>query len=199
MDNRIDFLGMACALAKPAKNLQYPLETWQPTDCGPLPLEIDSNGQWWSTDHNFRSPYQRPEIVKLLSALLWCEPQDYDPSQTIKSAKYSLRTPHESVSISVIDTPFLIVDYHWLNEQLNSELICTTSIGEQFTIGAQHPLVLGAQSPHLPYALVRRNLWARLSRNTYYRLIDELLQSCDETSNSLGFTSKGSHFLLTPM
>ena len=195
MATPIDFLQMASTLATPTTGQHYPLEQWQPSDCGILPLEIDKNGNWWSLDDGRRTPYQRVKLVKLLSKLLWCEPADYDPSKTLDAPSYSLRTPHESVSIQVVDTPFLIIDYHWHN----SAMICTTQLGDNITIGLEHPVVLNAQSPNLPYALVRRNLWARFNRNTYYRLIDELLKNSIQETENLGFTSQNHYFTLTPL
>ena len=254
MDNRFDLSQMASELAsvlESGSTKQLPLEQWSPSDCGFLPLLIDHEGQWWSTDDiDNPSPYRRPKLVKLLSQLLWCEPGDIKPGskgnyslrtphESVKivvedvpfivvdykwsddkteiicttqvgeqfsigekhpimcstQAPYSLRTPHESVKIVVEDVPFIVVDYKWSDDK--TEIICTTQVGEQFSIGEKHPIMCSTQAPFLPYALVRRNLWARFNRNSYYRLVNELLsQNNTEATSTLSVTSQGKTFVI---
>ena len=196
MDNRFDLSQMASELASVLEfgsTKQLPLEQWSPNDCGFLPLLIDHEGQWWSTDDiDNPSPYRRPKLVKLLSQLLWCEPGDIKPGS---KGNYSLRTPHESVKIVVEDVPFIVVDYKWSDDK--TEIICTTQVGEQFSIGEKPPIMCSTQAPFLPYALVRRNLWARFNRNSYYRLVNELLsQNNTEATSTLSVTSQGKTFVI---
>lgn len=148
----------------------------------------------------------------MLSKLLWCEPEDYKPGDSPASPQYSLKTPHESVHIQVEDVPFIIVDYKWKsepekqrdkqqdNQELHSQntpvMLCSTNLGECISVGINHPIYIHPNPPYLPYVKVRRNLWARLNRNVYYRLIDELLAKHPETTDQLSLESNGHHFII---
>lgn len=198
MDKRLDFTQMAASLAVSEEGADYPLDQWAPQDCGPLPLQIDGSGVWWSTDTPTPSPYRRPELVKLLSKLLWCEPECFSPAMAEQAPSYSLRTPQESVSISVVDVPFCIVSYQWVSSKDGPTLTCTTNVGDQCPIDSDHPLVTGYTAPFLPYVLVRRNLWAKFSRSAYYALVDECILEKDknpkEHRDSIGITSAGRYY-----
>jgi len=192
-DFRLPLEQMATSLAEAGHTQSSPpLEHWQPKPCGELPLEIDSQGQWWTITETSKSAYRRPALVKMLSQVLWCEPADYTPNSQ-RQPMYSLRTPHESVTIQVVDVPFTIVDYNWLTLP-TAALECTTNLGEKLIIGPQHPLIIRQISPFLPYTLVRRNLWARFNRSSYYRLAHELL----DNEQPFQITSQGHTYSLEP-
>lgn len=200
----MDFIQRATAMGQQGGPLQdYPLEQWQPEICGALPLKIDQDGQWWSTEST-PTPYTRPALVKLLSSLLWCEPASYVPGDPAPT--YTLKSPVEAVTLQVVDTPFVITDYVWRQSSAqesslpqNSKvktLICFTNLGHELAIGPEHPIRIRTAEPFLPYALVRRNLWARFHRNCYYRLVNELLKDQSGPEGILSIQSQGQTYTI---
>lgn len=133
-----------------------PVHLWNPPFCGDLDMVIRRDGRW---DY-LGTPIGRPELVKLFANILKRE-----------GGAYFLVTPVEKVGIRVEDAPFVAVDFR-VEE---GRLVFTTNVGDETAAGAERPIrverdpVTGEPSP---YVLVRADLWARIDRKSFYRLVD---------------------------
>jgi uncharacterized protein len=133
-----------------------PVEKWNPAFCGDINLQIKHDGSW----HYMGTPIGRKPLVKLFSTVLKKEDD-----------KYFLVTPVEKVGIVVDDVPFIITQW----QQQDDQLVFATQTDDNFMVGDQHPIELHkdrVSGDLLPYAKVRRNLWARLHQNVYYQLVE---------------------------
>lgn len=133
-----------------------PVEKWDPAFCGDINMQIKRDGSWWYMG----TPIGRQALVKLFSSVVKRE-----------GDSYFLVTPVEKVGIQVEDAPFIITEWRYEGEYL---LFCTKQ-GDTFIVGEEHPVELRASSfseEALPYANVRRNLWARLHQNVFYQLAE---------------------------
>lgn len=131
-----------------------PIEKWDPAFCGDIDMQIKHDGSWYYMG----TPIARPALVKLFASVLKRENEDY-----------FLVTPHEKVGIKVIDAPFIITQW----QQLQDDLVFTTNLDDSFILSVNNPMALmpdKVTAQMLPYALVRRNLWARLHQNVFYQL-----------------------------
>lgn len=130
----------------------YPVETWQPSKCGEMDIVIRTDGTWWHEGE----PVVRQSLIVLFAKLLRKE-----------SNGYYLVTPVEKLKISVEDLPFLAVDF----ELLQDNLTFVTNLGDQVVLGPEHPLAFDGDDLR-PRIRIRHNLWARVTRAAWYRLID---------------------------
>ena len=133
-----------------------PVDKWNPEFCGDIDIQIKHDGTWLYMG----TPIGRKPLVKLFSSVLKREDDNY-----------FLVTPVEKVGIQVEDVPFIITQ--WQKE--NSELALTTNTGDDLIVSSENPIQIFADKKtgaHLPYALVRRNLWARLHQNVFYQLAE---------------------------
>lgn len=133
-----------------------PVEKWDPDFCGDIDMQIKHDGSWFYMG----TPIGRKALVKLFSGVLKRE-EDL----------YFLVTPVEKVGIQVEDVPFVVTQW----EQQSGHYIFTTQTQDQFVVGPDHPVALQQDKTTgalLPYALVRRNLWARLHQNVFYQLVE---------------------------
>lgn len=133
-----------------------PVETWNPPYCGELDIRIDAQGQWFYQGQAFT----RAALVRLFASILKYE-----------AGAYYLVTPAEKVKIHVEDVPFILVDMHW--DAQAGQYQGRTQSGDTCVLDQKAPWCLGqfAQDP-VPYIKVRANLYARMHRNLYYRLLD---------------------------
>lgn len=133
-----------------------PVEKWNPDFCGDIDLVVKHDGSWFYMG----TPIGRQSLVKLFSTVVKRE-----------GDHYFLVTPVEKVGIQVEDAPFIITE--WQREK--DSYLFTTNVGDTFMVGPDNPIqVMNDQltSAPLPYALVRRNLWARLHQNVFYQLAE---------------------------
>lgn len=129
-----------------------PVEKWDPPLCGDMPLVIKKNGQWI---HDGR-PFSRKRLVNLFASVLKKEDE-----------QYYLVTPVEKWRIVVEDRPLHVV----LIGHKDGYIHCTTSTGDEFIVDEAHPIKLSElDGEQIAEVLVRRNLWARFSRNAFYEL-----------------------------
>jgi hypothetical protein len=136
-----------------------PVESWQPTFCGDLPLLITADGRWLYQGSEIR----RQPMVRLFASVLICQQH-----------QYYLQTPVEKVRIQVEDAPFLVVASQWQDTENGPLLTLTTNIGDAVSVTPQYPLRLQTfEQQQLPYLQLWRGLSARLNRNTYYQLIEQ--------------------------
>lgn len=148
-----DAAGIAAAASAAAKKGPAPVHLWDPPFCGDLDMEIRSDGSWFYQG----TPIGRPAMVRLFASILKREGEDY-----------FLVTPVEKVGIRVVDAPFIAVD-----AEIGTDILFTTNVGDTITAGPDHAIEMrGTPDAPRPYLHVRRGLWARIDRKTFYRLAD---------------------------
>jgi hypothetical protein len=133
-----------------------PVELWDPDFCGDIDMQIKHDGSW----HYMGTPIGRKALVRLFSTVLKRE-----------GDKYYLVTPVEKVGIQIADTPFIVTQW----QQQDDQIIFSTQTDDSFVVGPEHPVELQRDKVTgdlLPYARVRRNLWARLHQNVFYQLAE---------------------------
>ncbi|MEM7208388.1 MAG: DUF1285 domain-containing protein [Pseudomonadota bacterium] len=175
MSNSIDKLATEIG-----RNRTAPVHLWKPDHEGSIEIRIDSKGDWYYRE----SFIQRPELVALFASVLLCEDD-----------RYFLITPVEKLQIEVEDVPFIIVDMDIHNEHDIQHLALTTNVGDRIIVGPQNPIEVRYQKTSdtdIPYVLVRANLYARVNRAVYYRMVD----ACVEIEGFHGISSGGQFFPL---
>lgn len=170
------------ALARAAAR---PVDAWNPPDCGDIDIRIRADGVW---EHQ-GAPILRPALVALFASILRREPD----------GRYCLVTPVEKMGIRVDDLPFLAVELAQDGIGRDATLSFRLSSGGWVTASADQPLTFesdpatGAPRPAL---LVRRGLWARLSRPVYYELATLALDMLPPGDRMLEVWSAGHRFPL---
>lgn len=148
-----DAAGLAAAARRAGERGPPPVHLWNPPFCGDLDMEIRSDGSWFYNG----TPIGRPEMVRLFASILKRE-----------GDAYFLVTPVEKVGIRVVDVPFVAVD-----ADIGDEIRFVTNVGDSVTAGPDHPIEMrGSPEDPRPYVHIRRGLWARIDRKTFYRLAD---------------------------
>lgn len=155
---------------------QPPVEQWQPALSGDIDIVIRADGSWW---HEGRA-FERQDLVRLFASILRHESPDY-----------FVLTPVEKWRIQVEDRPFVVT----LIAADADGIEFVTNVGDSGRIGPEHPLRLshrpGEPEP-LPEVLIRHDLWARLSRNAFY----ELVEHAQEIDGQWRILSDGESFAL---
>ncbi len=159
----------------------YPVDKWDPPFCGEIPIRIDSDGRWWYRGNAI----DRPEMVRLFSAILKKEGEDY-----------MLVTPVEKVRIQVEDVPFVFTRHRLVEESGKPWLALETEVGEAVIVSEDHPPELRKRKQDgvlLPYFHVRNGLYGVPGRALYYRLIEEMATCREEADGRQvwGLTSGG--------
>ena len=137
-----------------------PVEIWDPPFCGNLEIHIDTNGRWFYQ----KSEIKRHRLIRLFANILKKE-----------NDKYFLVTPVEKVGITVADVPFIATEIDVIKKEKVPLIKFTTNVGDstylekidQFNI-----LFKKATDEPQPYVKVRSNLFAKIDRKSFYRLID---------------------------
>lgn len=157
-----------------------PVEKWNPDFCGDIDMQIRHDGSWFYMG----TPIGRKALVKLFASVLKKEGDDY-----------FLVTPVEKIGIQVEDVPFIINTC----EMQDDHLVFTSNCEDKLVVGEEHPVVLQQDKVTgdlLPYVNVRRNLWARLSRNVFYQLAEEGEEVQEQGKSMLRISSGDYHFPL---
>ena len=146
------------------------MHLWNPPFCGDIDIEIRRDGSWW---HEGR-PIRRKGMAELFASVL-----------LFNEGEYFLVTPAEKVRIRVEDCPFLLTTLRVENagDASKQTLYLRTSLGEEVTIGAEHPLCIGVDSsgnaePH-PTVNVRAGLLGLVSRSVFYQLAELVVNRAD--------------------
>jgi hypothetical protein len=157
-----------------------PVESWNPTHCGPSDMRIARDGTWFHQG----SPIGREAMVRLFSTILRREPD----------GGFVLVTPVEKLDIEVEDAPFIAVELKSEGEGRDRSLAFRLNTGDMIVAGPDHPLRLrdGEDGPH-PYVEVRRGLDALIARPVYYDLASLALA---EGAEPPGLWSDGVFFAL---
>lgn len=153
-----------------------PVEKWQPPLSGDMDMEIRKDGSWWHEG----APVKRDKLVRLFASILRKEGDEY-----------FLLTPVEKWRIRVEDRPLLIT----MLERRGDIISMVTATGDLLELGPQHPLQMSElDGTLLPEVRVRQDLWARLSRNAWY----DLLELAEETADGkVVVRSAGASFALS--
>lgn len=159
-----------------------PVESWNPPYCGEIDIQIRANGDWFYQGGIFK----RLALVKLFSSVLIKE-----VNQNVD--EYFLVTPVEKVKIKVDDAPFVLTQWHWLNEN-NNIMKVSTNLDDEFILNADHPLIV-TENGDL-YVTVRRNLTAKVHRNVYYQWADIAQEVVTENGTELILSSADCQFSL---
>lgn len=162
-------------LSEPSK----PFDSWQPSHCGELPIVINEQGEWFYGG----SKITRAPMVKLFASVL-CKEDEY----------FYLKTPIEKIKITVVDAPFIIVD--WFLEQTSEgeALFCIDNLARQWVVSQQLPLqVKSYKGAKVPYLILPFGCSARISRSVFYQWAEKA------ESDELGYfiRSSGEAFYLT--
>ena len=119
-------------------------------------------------------------MVRLFSGILRRDPDGF-----------YLVTPAERLRIAVDDAPFVATEIFVEGSGAAANLLFRTNVDEYVEVDAQHPIwVENAQTSPDPYVAVRDGLVARLSRATFYELVEHAVEEGDELcvySNSTRF------------
>jgi hypothetical protein len=163
-----------------------PLHLWNPPFCGDLDMRIAADGTWFY----MKTPIGRPALVKLFASVLWREGE-----------KYFLKTPVEKVGITVDDAPFTAVEMKREGEGTACTLAFRTNVDDWVTCGSEHALRFEPEEETgglKPYLLVRRDLWALVTRALFYDLV-ELGEERDVNGKRMfGVASGGEFFAMAP-
>jgi hypothetical protein len=133
-----------------------PVDKWDPEFCGDIDIQIKHDGSWYYMG----TPIARKPLVKLFANVLKREDEHY-----------FLVTPVEKLGIRVEDVPFIITQW----QKQDDKLLFTTNTGQDLVVSTENPVKIFVDKitgAHLPYALVRKNLWARFHQNVFYQLTE---------------------------
>lgn len=161
-----------------------PVDTWNPPDCGAIPIRIAADGSW----HYRGSPVARERLVRLFASILRREPD----------GSFVLVTPVEKMTIEVEDAPFLAVEIAADGQGRDRTVTVRTNVGDVVALGPDHPLRAEEEAGTgglKPYVLVRGGLEARLSRPAALELAD-LAEPDPDDPGRLGVWSGGAFFPL---
>jgi hypothetical protein len=158
-------------------NKQPPdIDSWDPPYCGEMDICIKADGRWFYNG----SAINRRSLVKLFASVLKKEGE-----------RYFLVTPVEKIGIKVEDQPFVISQWH---QNVNSPVITLhTNLDEQLTLTAKNPLII--ENDKL-LVLVRRNLYAKVSRNVFYQWVEIAKEVHTNSRHELVITSDNIEFSL---
>ena len=138
----------------------YPLDQWNPSNCGYVDIAIDRDGHWFHEG----SEIKRLELVSLFAGLLRRE----------EDGAYYLVTPVEKVEVAVALHPLMVVDATCVDDAKTgqSQLGLILNSGGIFYLNdetglAPEPAAAGAAFISLP-----NKLTALFTRAAWYRLVD---------------------------
>ena len=161
-----------------------PVHLWDPPFCGDLEIHIDANGRWFYQN----SEIKRERLIRLFANILKKE-----------NEKYFLVTPVEKVGITVADVPFIATGIDVITKEKAMLVKFTTNIGDaaylekndQFQI-----LFKKSTNEPQPYVNIRTNLFAKIDRKSFYRLVDYCTEAPYKGERWLGFNSNDIFFPL---
>ena len=178
--------GLMSAVAGVAKKGPPPVHLWNPDFCGDIDMRIARDGTWFYQG----TPIGRAPMVKLFSSIL-----------KVEDGRYYLVTPVEKVGIVVEDAPLHAVDFEVSGSGRDQVLRFVTRTEDEIEAGPDNEIKVERDAETgepSPYVHVRRGLWARIDRKSFYRLID---LGCHETVDGqswFGLWSMGRFFPVIP-
>lgn len=163
-----------------------PVEQWNPPYCGEIDIQIKANGDWFHEG----SIFKRINLVKMFASVLIME---VTTAVNKNHNEYFLVTPVEKVKIKVDDAPFVLTQWHWLDEE-KTIMQVSTNLADEFILDEQHPLIISEEGDL--YVTVRRNLLAKVHRNVYYQWADIAQEVVSEGGTELIISSADCQFSL---
>lgn len=159
-----------------------PVHLWNPALCGDIDIVIDREGRWFHEGDEI----VRASLVKLFASILICEADEY-----------FLVTPVEKWRIKVDVAPLFVVSASRELRAGVQAITLTTLTGDTVVVDREHPIFMAPES-ELPMLIVRANLTALISRNTYYQLVDWAMEAAEDNAAEQGLylSSMGERFLL---
>lgn len=136
------------------KSKMPPVHLWQPERTGEIDITIDEQGDWFHEGGIF----ERKALMQLFASILRFE-----------GGQYYLVTPVERLKITVADVPFIIDAIKQSDQGLQLISQCDDVIKLDSECGWQ---LRPYQDVVVPYVCVRHELYARLSRNVFYQLVE---------------------------
>jgi hypothetical protein len=160
-----------------------PVHLWNPPFCGDLDMRIARDGTWFYMG----TPIGRPALVRLFSTILKRE-----------NGKHFLVTPVEKVGIRVDDAPFLAVEMLKESDRTGPLLRFRTNVDDWVACDAAHRLRFEAAADGglTPYLHVRADLWAKVTREVYYDLVDMGEERVVDARPMFGIASSGEFFAM---
>lgn len=163
-----------------------PVHLWNPPDCGDIDMRIAADGTWYYN----KTPITRPAMVRLFASILKREGE-----------RYFLVTPVEKCGIAVDDAPFVAVGVSTESSPAGPALRFRINAADDVVCGPEHRLRFERQPGHgglKPYLHVRRDLWALVTRPTYYDLVDLGEEREVDAVPWYGVMSQGEFFAMAP-
>ena len=151
--------------------------------CGDFQMRIARDGTWFYQG----TPIRRLELVKLFATVLRRGPD----------SRYWLVTPVEQGLIEVEDVPFVAVELRSEGEGSGQVVRLRTNLDQWVVVDDAHPVEMRPQpdGAAAPYVRVRDSLDARVSRSTFYHLV-ELAEPMPNGVDEIGVWSSGRFFPL---
>lgn len=169
-----------------SKSTGAPVHLWNPELCGELDLIIEENGSWIYN----KTPIGREKLVNLFATVLKRE-----------KGEYFLVTPVEKMAITVIDVPFLAIEFKQYEKNNQQVIAFMTNVGDYVEASDENPLRFAKQANEetiKPYVKVRHEgenkLEARLSRSVYYELANIIETHTIAKTSYHGVWSNGTFF-----
>lgn len=163
-----------------------PVHLWNPPFCGDIDMRIAADGTWFY----LKTPIGRPALVKLFASILKRE-----------GDRHFLVTPVEKVGIAVDDAPFLAVEMAKDEGDGGRVLRFRTNVDDWVACGRDHPLRFEREPESgglKPYLLVRRDLWAKVTRALFYDLVELGEEREVDGRRMFGVASAGAFFPMAP-
>ena len=151
--------------------------------CGDFSMRIAKDGTWFYQG----SPIGRLPLVKLFASVL----------RRAADGRYWLVTPVEQGLIEVEDVPFVAVELSCSGSGPAQEIRLRTNLDQWVVVDDAHPVEMRPQpdGAAAPYVRVRDSLDARVSRSTFYHLV-ELAEPMPNGVDEVGVWSSGRFFPL---
>ena len=153
----------------------YPLEMWNPSNCGFVDIAIDREGRWFHEG----SEIKRRELVSLFAGLLRRE----------EDGRYYLVTPVEKVEVSVALHPIMVVDTRPMITGEEQALALVLNTGGVFPLDSCTGLQPEKRAAGAAFVNLPNGLTALFTRAAWYRLVE----LADENGN---ISSGGERFSL---
>ncbi len=153
----------------------YPLEMWNPSNCGFVDIAIDREGRWFHED----SEIKRRELVSLFAGLLRRE----------EDGCYYLVTPVEKVEVSVALHPIMVVDTTPMITGEEQALALVLNTGGVLPLDSRTGLQPEKRAAGAAFVNLPNGLTALFTRAAWYRLVE----LADENGN---ISSGGERFSL---
>ncbi len=136
----------------------YPLDQWNPTNCGFVDIAIDREGRWFHEG----SEIKRQELVSLFAGLLRRE----------EDGCYYLVTPVEKVEVDVALHPLMVVDASPMVTEGQPVLALVLNTGGVFQLGNDTGLNPEHRASGAAYVKLPHGLSALFTRAAWYRLVE---------------------------